>query len=43
MAYDKGPCGLYYKQITNLNDASLVVRMKILDDTTTWSITCDSN
>jgi hypothetical protein len=31
--------GLYYKNITIVNDTSRVIRMMIASDTTTWSIT----
>jgi hypothetical protein len=36
-------CGLYYKHIAIVNDASRVNRIMMLSDTTTWSVTYDHN
>jgi len=36
-------CGLYYTHIRIINDASTVVRMTIISEATTWSITYDCN
>ncbi len=35
--------GLYYRNITNVNDTFSVIRMTIISDATTWSITYDHN
>jgi len=35
-------CGLYNKHITIVNDASGVIRMAIVSDATTWSLTDDT-
>ncbi len=37
----KKNCGLYYKHITIINDAASVIRMTIVSDATTWSVTYD--
>ncbi len=36
-------CDLYHKHIAIINDASKVVRMTIISDAPTWSITDDCN
>ncbi len=36
-------CDLYYKHIATINDASKGVRMTIISDATTWTITDDRN
>jgi hypothetical protein len=36
-------CDLYYKHFTIVNDASRVIRMTIVSDSTTWSIDDNHN
>jgi hypothetical protein len=40
---NKESSGLYYKHITIVNDAARVIRITIVSDATTWSITYDRN